>query len=125
MTTKPFDVGAKSDAEEAKQKRKASSKKIHKKSTKKEIKASEETKGQPQTRQLAEKYTMGEAAYNPRVNHNEVAWDNIRAALKEGKGVVTHKRLCEVLKQHAAKTGQHHQDFIGYMVRRGSLAVVE
>ena len=129
MATKPFDVGARSDAEERKQKsQEKGGKGVAKKAGKKEVTKGKEAGKEQITkavRPIGEKYELGGAPYNPRVEHNEVAWDNIRKSIKDNGGISTHKQLCEVLKNHHSKTGEHHQDFIGYMVRRGSLSVVK
>lgn len=67
-------------------------------------------------------YVMGTGKYSPRVEHNEVAWSNVRQAITvKGKGKATHAELCEALKDHQKKTGEHHHDFIGYMERRHAI----
>lgn len=69
-------------------------------------------------------YVMGEAKYNPRVEHNAEAWSKVVAAITiKGKGKASHAELCEVLAAHFTKVTENHHDFIGYMTRRGSLKI--
>ncbi len=71
------------------------------------------------------KYTIGDKPYNPRVDHNKVSWDKILVKLSAGKnGQATGKELASVLGNHATKVGEHHLDFVGYLLHRGALKVV-
>ena len=80
----------------------------------------------PEPAPQATTYTMGSAKYNPRVEHNAIAWDKVKAFITiKGKGKATHTQLCEVLKDHHSKTGETHHDFIGYLERRGTIAKLE
>ena len=74
----------------------------------------------------ARTYAMGKGKYNPRVEHNSVAWDKVKAAITiKGKGKATHAELCAALDTHFTKADETHHDFIGYMERRDAITVVK
>jgi len=62
------------------------------------------------------------AKYNPRVSHTIEAWTKVQNCL--GTKGATYADLCKALAQHFTKADENHHDFIGYMVRRGTVKVV-
>ena len=79
---------------------------------------------------LDKKYKMGTGKYNPRAEHNAIAWENVTAAITiAGKGTATHGELLKTLTKHATKwsaeTEENHHDFIGYLERRDAIAVAK
>ena len=62
--------------------------------------------------------------YAPRVIHTVEAWIKVQKCVDEHKGKASYKQLCDVLAVHFTKTSENHHDFIGYMVRRGSLVII-
>ena len=69
-------------------------------------------------------YKVGPGKYNPRVEHNLVAWEKVCSVLNKGKGKASHAQLCEALKTHFVKEQETHHDFIGYLQNRKVPALV-
>lgn len=67
--------------------------------------------------------SAGGKAYNPRATHNAEAWDKVQKVLGAGQKA-KYVDLCKVLEEHFKYSEENHYNFLGYMVRRGSLHIL-
>ena len=69
-------------------------------------------------------YVLGASAYNPRALHNIASWNRMLEVLnKAGDKGATGTDLAKVLTTNEKHPDRTHFDMVGYLQRRGALAV--
>ena len=71
----------------------------------------------------SQKYKVGPAVYNPRAAHNVDSWTRMCKHLE--KGVTTGAVLAAELTTNGKHPAKTHFDFIGYLERRGAIAIAK